>query len=110
MTPVTSRKYATSVSQETVKMSLVSRFTVGLTRARQGSRALSVAAAAGNRVVHGAKPLAEHDPEMHSLLQQEAERQRSGLELIGAFPKREMSPPLSNRKACVLRPILVQPV
>jgi hypothetical protein len=49
---------------------------------------------------------------MHSLLQQEAERQRSGLELIGVFSfnPHEMSPPLSNSNAYVLRPTLVQPL
>ena len=32
----------------------------------------------------GQMPLAEHDPEMHSLLQLEAKRQREGLELIAS--------------------------
>ena len=46
--------------------------------------------------VPGVTPLIEHDPEMHNLLEQEAERQRGGLELIGTL-------------ACVSHPSLSYP-
>lgn len=48
---------------------------VALKRAVAGARSMAA--------VHGVTPLAEHDPAMNSLLQQEAERQKGGLELIG---------------------------
>lgn len=55
-----------------------------LSRAVGRSRALTTATASQERIVYGSKALADHDPEMHSLLQQESYRQRSGLELIAS--------------------------
>jgi len=49
---------------------------VALKRAVAGARSMAA--------VHGVTPLAEHDPAMNSLLQQEAERQKGGLELIAS--------------------------
>ena len=75
---------AVSCYGEAVAIFLISFFPKML-RARSLLKRAVLGRSMSAATVPGVTPLIEHDPEMHNLLEQEAERQRGGLELIGTL-------------------------